>query len=278
MQWLWECHLIHVIHWHVAFHSSNLVWSVCRIVSLQLWDGEKFLNTLPLSWMGIGGGRGLWGSIPRKDTIPVLRLLKMYHSRSFPFSFFCVMCFKTSPTFVAKSNVEYRFWRLVYVQVWKLSVYTHFRSRTLSGASTRSTSLWILRNPIWHNSHRMGNTRTTPSDHSDLLDHYQASVRILGQAELLKPDLLAQFKEIQEMTQNNKNAILNVCCPYTSREEITHSLREICIQVENGELEVETIDEAVIERNLYTQDCPPPDLLIRTSGVQRLSDFLLWQV
>jgi ditrans,polycis-polyprenyl diphosphate synthase len=80
------------------------------------------------------------------------------------------------------------------------------------------------------------------------------------------------------MTRDNKGAILNVCIPYTSREEITHSLREIVSQVEMGELEVEEIDEGVIERNLYTKDCPPPDLLIRTSGVKRLSDFLLWQV
>jgi len=80
------------------------------------------------------------------------------------------------------------------------------------------------------------------------------------------------------MTASNRGAILNVCCPYTSREEITHSLREIVAAVENGELEVENIDEGTIERNLYTKDCPRPDLLIRTSGVYRLSDFLLWQV
>lgn len=80
------------------------------------------------------------------------------------------------------------------------------------------------------------------------------------------------------MTQANKGAILNVCCPYTSREEITHSLREIVTSVEMGELEVEDIDEGTIERNLYTRDCPKPELLIRTSGVKRLSDFLLWQV
>ena len=80
------------------------------------------------------------------------------------------------------------------------------------------------------------------------------------------------------MTASNRGAILNVCCPYTSREEITHSLREIVAAVENGELDVEDIDEGTIERNLYTKDCPPPDLLIRTSGVYRLSDFLLWQV
>lgn len=112
----------------------------------------------------------------------------------------------------------------------------------------------------------------------DLLDHYKGSVRILGQTSLLKPDVLTHFLQVQEMTKNNKGAILNVCCPYTSREEITHSLREIVAAVEMGELDAEDIDEATIEKNLYTKDCPRPDLLIRTSGVKRLSDFLLWQV
>jgi len=113
---------------------------------------------------------------------------------------------------------------------------------------------------------------------SDLLDHYKASVHILGQTELLKPDVRNHFLQVQDMTRNNKNAILNVCCPYTSREEITHSLREIVSAVEMGQLEVEDIDEGTIEERLYTKDCPRPELLIRTSGVKRLSDFLLWQV
>ena len=113
---------------------------------------------------------------------------------------------------------------------------------------------------------------------SDLLDHYKASVHILGQTTLLKPDVLSHFTQVQEMTKENRGAILNVCCPYTSREEITHSLQEIVAAVENKELEVDDIDEGTIESRLYTKDCPPPDLLIRTSGVKRLSDFLLWQV
>src|SRR5947207_6221814 len=100
----------------------------------------------------------------------------------------------------------------------------------------------------------------------DLLDHYKASVRILGQTTLLKPDVLSDFLQVQEMTKNNKGAILNVCCPYTSREEMTHSLREIVTAVELGQLDVEDIDEGTIERNLYTKDCPRPELLIRTSG------------
>jgi len=79
------------------------------------------------------------------------------------------------------------------------------------------------------------------------------------------------------MTANNRGAILNVCCPYTSREEITTSLRTILTDVENGDLDPDDIDESTIDARMYTKDCPRPDLLIRTSGVRRLSDFLLWQ-
>jgi ditrans,polycis-polyprenyl diphosphate synthase len=124
----------------------------------------------------------------------------------------------------------------------------------------------------------MGALPLALSDESDLLDHYKASVHILGQTALLKPEVLTHFVQVEEMTKGNRGAILNVCCPYTSREEITHSLREVVRAVENGELEVDDIDEGAIEERLYTKDCPRPDLLIRTSGVRRLSDFLLWQV
>ena len=124
----------------------------------------------------------------------------------------------------------------------------------------------------------MGALPLALSDESDLLDHYKASVHILGQTALLKPEVLTHFVQVEEMTKGNRGAILNVCCPYTSREEITHSFREVVRAVENGELEVDDIDEGAIEERLYTKDCPRPDLLIRTSGVRRLSDFLLWQV
>jgi ditrans,polycis-polyprenyl diphosphate synthase len=103
-------------------------------------------------------------------------------------------------------------------------------------------------------------------------------VRILGQTSLLKPEVLEHFLQVQEMTKHNHGAILNVCCPYTSREEITSSLRGIVSRVESGSLEVDDIDEATIQEGLYTHECGPPEILIRTSGVRRLSDFLLWQV
>jgi ditrans,polycis-polyprenyl diphosphate synthase len=66
--------------------------------------------------------------------------------------------------------------------------------------------------------------KTNPSNP---LDHYKPSVHILGQTAFLKPDVLTSFEQVQDMTRHDKGAILNVCCPYISCEEITHSLREI---------------------------------------------------
>ena len=198
------------------------------------------------------------------------------------------------------------------------------------------------------------------SQHGALLDRYGASVRILGDKSLMREDVQAQMDHAVEMTKHNDSAVLNVCFPYTGREEITHSVRETVqdfskpptrpqlkrpfsethIQrnilsrnlpaVEEEELSRElsttTSDDAdsvstqdleasshmdpassqtsnstspvmkatvrkaanlpdpenitaeTLTKNMYTHDAPPLDLLIRTSGVARLSDFMLWQV
>ena len=72
--------------------------------------------------------------------------------------------------------------------------------------------------------------------------------------------------------------MLNICFPYTGREEIVHSIKEIMQETADGKIEYKDIDEQTIEDHLYTRGQPPLELLIRTSGVARLSDFLLWQL
>lgn len=213
--------------------------------------------------------------------------------------------------------------------------------------------------------------------HGELLERYGASVRILGDQSLVREDVLEQVKKAVDMTKDNCNAVLNVCFPYTSREEITHSIRETVREfstprsrlgemkrgfseshiqrnirnrqlsivaeeelpsqdalnaiTEDGKLVIsdaesteiseqdldassnrqppssqtshctspilkptadmtssrprskqcfpdpETLTEDDLTRHIYTADAPPLDLLVRTSGVYRLSDFMLWQ-
>ncbi|EME45196.1 hypothetical protein DOTSEDRAFT_71048 [Dothistroma septosporum NZE10] len=207
------------------------------------------------------------------------------------------------------------------------------------------------------------------SEHGALLDQYGASVRVLGDRTLMRQDVLDQIDRAVDMTKHNDAAVLNVCFPYTSREEITHSVRETvrdftkppsrpalkrpfsethiqrnilsrqlpsvaeedqlpkeflpfsqsrsdenpipsdsdsaiseqdleassnlqpassrtshspspvlqATSISNNLPDPEDITVATLTKNSYTFDAPPLDLLIRTSGVQRLSDFMLWQ-
>ncbi|MCJ1391086.1 cis-prenyltransferase [Xylographa bjoerkii] len=200
------------------------------------------------------------------------------------------------------------------------------------------------------------------SQHGELLQRYGASIRILGQRELIRPDVLEAVDKAMELTKGNGDAILNVCFPYTSRDEITTAVRG-CVEdwskpvvvdwamlqekqrafsethithnirsrhlsttaargrahspssagnsdledslttsssattlqpstpsdmfvhgVEDGRLQKgheypdpEGITQATLDEHMFTAGMPPLELLVRTSGVQRLSDFMLWQ-
>lgn len=72
-------------------------------------------------------------------------------------------------------------------------------------------------------------------------------------------------------------ATLNICFPYTSRDDITTSIKSIVSSVQKGSIEPPDIDESLLESNMYFGGNPPLDILVRTSGVERLSDFMLWQ-
>lgn len=87
-----------------------------------------------------------------------------------------------------------------------------------------------------------------------------------------------ELEETIEATQNNKRMTLNLALSYSGRWEILKAVREISSAVRKGELSVEEIDEARFDRYLETCDMPDPDLLIRTGGEYRISNFLLWQL
>lgn len=111
------------------------------------------------------------------------------------------------------------------------------------------------------------------SEHGELAQKYGIKIKVIGDLSLLKPDVYKEMQLAMKTTENNTRAILNICFPYTGREEILHSMKTV---IENTKDENE-ITEELIEKNLYTGDQPPLDLLIRTSGVHRLSDFMIWQ-
>lgn len=114
------------------------------------------------------------------------------------------------------------------------------------------------------------------SQHGDLCDQYGIRIRILGNTLLLPSDVRKILRETEEMTKHNTKAVLNVCFPYTLRDEIAHSVKSVVEEASQDASVV--IDESTIDRHLYTADSSPVDILIRTSGTYRLLDFLLWQL
>jgi ditrans,polycis-polyprenyl diphosphate synthase len=103
-------------------------------------------------------------------------------------------------------------------------------------------------------------------------------IRVIGNLKLLPQNLQKSIAEAMLLTKDNDKSILNVAFAYTSRDEVTSSIQTIVKGVEDEDLEVEDLHHSLIDECLYTNKCTPVDLLVRTSGEMRFSDFLLWQV
>ncbi|KAG9293280.1 hypothetical protein G9A89_010651 [Geosiphon pyriformis] len=114
-------------------------------------------------------------------------------------------------------------------------------------------------------------------ENQELIDKYGVSIRILGNTSLLPEDLRSEMEKAVELTKHNTRAIFNLCSPYASSEEMTTAIRKILQRVESGKSAIEDINEKLLADNLYTAGCPPLEVVIRTSGESRLSDFMLWQ-
>lgn len=103
-------------------------------------------------------------------------------------------------------------------------------------------------------------------------------LRMMGRRQDLPPAVQRAFARVEAATAQYKERQLVLALSYGGRSEIVDATRKLCEQVQQGSLAVGDIDEARFEQNLYAPDIPDPDFLIRTSGEQRLSNFLLWQL
>ena len=111
----------------------------------------------------------------------------------------------------------------------------------------------------------------------DLINKHGVCVRILGDVSRLPDDLQSLLAEAVSISANNKRAILNVCFSYTARDDMCMAMRELASGVKEGHIKKSDISEDLFEKCLYTSHCREVDLLIRTSGEIRLSDFLMWE-
>ena len=102
--------------------------------------------------------------------------------------------------------------------------------------------------------------------------------RQLGSREGLPASVIGELDRTIEMTRNNTGMTLSLALNYGSRAEITEAVREIAEQVKQGDVQPSEIDESLISSHLYTAGLPDPDLLIRTAGEMRISNYLLWQI
>ena len=102
-------------------------------------------------------------------------------------------------------------------------------------------------------------------------------LRVIGDRERLAPDIVTLIANAEELTGDNSGVNLTIALSYGGRAEIVAAVRAIASKAVDGTVPPEEIGEEVISRHLFTADIPDPDLLIRTSGEQRISNFLLWQ-
>lgn len=103
-------------------------------------------------------------------------------------------------------------------------------------------------------------------------------VRVLGDKTALDEDIKSRIEELEEATKDNDGLNFQIALNYGSRDEMVRAMKRMCMDCKRGTVEPEQISEALFESYLDTHDIPDPDLMIRTSGEQRLSNYLLWQL
>jgi undecaprenyl diphosphate synthase len=101
---------------------------------------------------------------------------------------------------------------------------------------------------------------------------------VIGRIDSLPESIQARLKRVIDSTKDNTRMVLNLALNYGSRLEMVDAVKKIAKDAKDGTLSIGSIDEKAISARLYTKDLPDPDLLIRTSGEYRLSNFLLWQL
>jgi len=123
----------------------------------------------------------------------------------------------------------------------------------------------------------LGFNRETIRNRRDELHARGVRVRWSGRSGMLWKSVLSELRDAEEMTRDNTGMTLQFCVNYGGRAEIVDAAREVAHRAAAGELAPEKITEDTLSQHLYAPEIPPVDLFVRSSGAQRLSNFLLWQ-
>jgi len=116
--------------------------------------------------------------------------------------------------------------------------------------------------------------------HKEIESFMKNNVRLnaVGDLEMLPPKCYSELTNAINKTSANSGLLLTLALSYSSRREILYAVKNIACKVQKGELKIDDINEEIFENNLHTNGMPNPELLIRTSGEYRISNFLLWQI
>ena len=110
-----------------------------------------------------------------------------------------------------------------------------------------------------------------------LIDKENVRIKVIGRRDRFSPEMLDEIFKVESLTETHDSFILNVAIGYGGRAEIVDAVKKIGTQIQDNKLSVDDINEELLSNHLYTEGIPDPDLIIRTSGEERLSGFLIWQ-
>ncbi|QMS85450.1 isoprenyl transferase [Candidatus Xianfuyuplasma coldseepsis] len=109
-------------------------------------------------------------------------------------------------------------------------------------------------------------------------EEHDIKVMFSGRRDRFPKDVIELMNRVEDKTKDRQGLVLNICFDYGSHTEMIHAIRDISRQVKDGDITLDDIDVDLVTNHLYTKDLPPLDLLIRTSGEMRISNYLLWQL
>lgn len=156
-------------------------------------------------------------------------------------------------------------------------------AETADKAGLKYMSVYAFSTENWKRSEQetdglMDLLRGYIQDYIDDADKNDIRMKVIGRRDRLAPDLLEKIEHLEQLTESKPGMTLIIALDYGSRDEILRAAKKFAAACKNGEIDSELADEGCFTKFLDTANIPDPQLLIRTSGEQRISNFLMWQL